>query len=202
MEEFNSRNSKKVLINADNFNTVIVGCGGLGSNIAQMLVRSGISKLKIIDFDIVNESNLNRQFFFLKDLGKNKTDALDENLKMINPSVVLTKVNAKVTAENFKETVGNFDILIEACDSVESKKILLECFLKDNLSGRYFVCGSGMAGIEDSNMISTKKLGDNIFICGDGITGFSKEIGIMSPRVLITAGHQANTVLRIIAGEK
>ena len=63
----------------------IAGAGGLGSNCAMHLVRSGIGKLVIADFDTVNESNLNRQFFFRDQVGRVKVEALRENLLRINP---------------------------------------------------------------------------------------------------------------------
>ena len=84
-----------------NFNKVrsvrvgIAGAGGLGSNCALNLVRVGFEKLTIADFDRVDASNLDRQFYFLDQVGKIKVEALKENLLRINPALELKIVNKK-----------------------------------------------------------------------------------------------------------
>jgi sulfur carrier protein ThiS adenylyltransferase len=197
--EFNSRNNSEFLKRKSKFKIAIAGCGGLGSNIAQMLVRSGIDKLKIIDFDTVCISNLNRQFYFVDDLGKLKTDALECNLKRIGLTLDVEKRALKVTRNNFKELFIDVDILIEAFDNVESKKMMLDGFLNLNEVDKYLICASGMAGIGSSNNIVSKQMGNNVYICGDFKTVPTEKNGIMAPRVMLTAAHQANIVLRIIA---
>ena len=80
----------------------IAGAGGLGSNCAFNLVRSGFYKFKIVDFDVVEPSNLNRQFFFLDQLGMPKVLALEENLRRINPEVRIDFIQQKVQKDNAK----------------------------------------------------------------------------------------------------
>ena len=79
----------------------IAGCGGLGSNIAWMLARSGIGKLVIADFDTVVMSNLSRQFFFVDDIGKNKVDALEQNLLKINSYIKLKSIILKLLPKTY-----------------------------------------------------------------------------------------------------
>ena len=71
----------------ENTKLCIAGCGGLGSNIAHMLVRCGFRKFVLMDYDVVEMKNLNRQFFFPDQEGLLKTDALVQNLRMINPDI-------------------------------------------------------------------------------------------------------------------
>ena len=175
----------------------IAGCGGLGSNIAHMLTRSGIGKLVIADFDTVVMSNLNRQFFFVEDIDKNKVDALEKNLKKINPYIQIEKHNTKITSNNLFDIFQNTSIIVEAFDQVSEKTIILNSFLERDNNDCFLVSASGMGGIESSNLISTKKFGSNVFLCGDFSNDFS--LGLMPSRVNIVAAHQANMVLRIIA---
>ena len=200
-EELQERNYKPLDEVLQNSVVGIAGCGGLGSNIAWMLARSGIGKLIIADFDTVVMSNLNRQFFFVEDLGKNKVDALEENLLKINPYIQVEKHNTKITPENLFEIYQDTSVIVEAFDQASQKSMIIDTFLgRDDPLGRlYLVSASGMGGIESSNLIKTKKFGDNIFLCGDFTNDSS--IGLMASRVNIVSAHQANMVLRILAGE-
>ena len=74
----------------DSAHVAICGCGGLGSTIAVALTRIGVGHLHLIDFDRVDMTNLNRQQYFLKDLGQYKTEALRSNLRQINPFIDIT----------------------------------------------------------------------------------------------------------------
>lgn len=179
----------------------IAGCGGLGSNVAAALVRVGVKKLIIVDFDKVVLSNLNRQFFFVDDIGKFKVDALCDNLRRISPFVEVEKKHLKVTKDNLFELFKEADVIVEAFDEALDKSMIVDTFLGiDWLREKYLVCASGIAGFESSNIIQTKKFGDRVFITGD-FCSQSCEKGVMANRVWIAAAHQANMVVRIIAGE-
>lgn len=123
----------------------VAGTGGLGSNCAFNLVRSGFKKFKIVDFDIVEPSNLNRQFFFLDQINMPKVEALKDNLKRINPDVEIETVYKKITPENVKDMFSDCDVVVEAFDKVKYKKIIVENFL---MSDKLLVCVSGVAGWE------------------------------------------------------
>ncbi len=179
----------------------IAGCGGLGSNVAGALARVGVKKLIIVDPDEVVLSNLNRQFFFIDDIGKFKVDALCDNLKRINPFVEIEKKWLKINKDNLFELFKEADVIVEAFDEAVEKSMIIDSFLeKDEFKEKYLVCASGVAGVESSNTIQTKKFADRVFISGD-FCSQSCEKGVMANRVLIAAAHQANMVVRIIAGE-
>ena len=177
----------------------IAGLGGLGSNIAVSLARTGVGHLHLIDFDIVEPSNLNRQQYKIKHLGLHKTEALKSEIEEINPFIKVTIDTVKVTEENIKTLFKDDDIICEAFDNPTAKALivngLLECYPLKKI-----VSASGMAGYESNNTIITKKITDNFYLCGDGKTGAMLGRGLMAPRVSICAGHQANMVLRLILG--
>jgi sulfur carrier protein ThiS adenylyltransferase len=81
----------------------IAGCGGLGSNCAVALARTGIGKLIIADFDIIEESNLNRQFYFFDQAGQIKSYTLSDNLYLVNPGMEVIPHNIRLNAENIDE---------------------------------------------------------------------------------------------------
>lgn len=175
----------------------IAGLGGLGSNAAEMLVRTGISKITIADFDVVDITNINRQNYSVDQIGTPKTDATEENLRRINPYVIVEKHNVKLDASNIPGIFGGCEIVCEAFD-VPSQKALLINTILEKCPGVKVVSGSGMAGYGRSNLIRTERLFADLYMCGDGIDMEGVEGGLMSPRVNICAGHMANTVISLL----
>lgn len=177
----------------------IAGLGGLGSNIAVSLARTGVGHLHLIDFDIVEPSNLNRQQYKIKHLGLFKTEALKNEIEEINPFIEVTIDTVQVTEENIQSLFEDDDIICEAFDNPKAKALIvnnvLECYPQKKI-----VSASGMAGYESSNTIVTRKIIDNFYLCGDGTTGAMVGRGLMAPRVSICAGHQSNMILRLILG--
>jgi sulfur carrier protein ThiS adenylyltransferase len=178
----------------------IAGLGGLGSNVAAMLVRTGISDLIVADLDTVDMSNINRQNYYLEHIGMAKTDATEELLKKINPFVMIEKHHVRLDPSNIPDIFGRCDIVCEAFDSPSEKAMLINTIL-EKCPGIMVVSGSGMAGFGRSNEIRTERLFDDLFICGDGIDMEKVKGGLMSPRVNICAGHMANTVISILMKE-
>ena len=176
----------------------IAGCGGLGSNAAAALVRAGIGKLILADFDKVELSNLNRQYYFLSDLGKPKVEALKARLKDINPEVDIEACDIELTPETVGDIFSGADLLIEAFDRAENKHWLIESWCAD-FPDRHLVCGSGISGIGDSSSISIRSSGKIHFI-GDEKTG--SDIGLCSARVGLAANMQANLAIEILIGSK
>ena len=178
----------------------ICGLGGLGSNIAIALARAGISKLLLIDFDRVNITNLHRQQYKANQIGRYKADALVENLLEIAPYTEIQAVTAKITEENFTDLLKDADIVCEAFDNAESKAMLVNGVL-EQLPQCYLVAASGMAGMDTPNTIKTRKILKRFYLCGDEVSDVAETIGLVAPRVMLCAAHQAHTVLRILAGE-
>ena len=174
----------------------IAGCGGLGSNCAVALAMVGVGHLIIVDFDIISESNLNRQYYFYDQIGSSKIQALKENIERINPLVKVTAINLKLDDQNIKDIFDGVDVLVEAFDRSDQKQIIIESALA-TWPERPLVIGIGMAGWGGIDMIKMKQYG-NLYICGDRVTEIGPEMPPLAPRVGIVANIQANTVLQIL----
>ena len=178
----------------------ICGLGGLGSNIAIALARAGIGKLILIDFDRVDITNLHRQQYKANQIGLHKADALAENLVEIAPYTEVKAVTEKITEENFADLLKGADVVCEAFDNAEAKAMLVNGVL-EQLPNCYLVAASGMAGMDTPNTIRTRKVMGRFYLCGDETNDVADTIGLVAPRVMLCAAHQAHTVLRILAGE-
>ena len=178
----------------------ICGLGGLGSNIAVALARAGVGRLILADFDRVDLTNLHRQQYKAAQIGRYKTEALAENLREIAPYVKTDVFTGRIGEENAEKLLKEADIICEAFDGAESKAMLANCVL-EKLPGCYLVAASGMAGMGTPNAIKTRQITRRFYLCGDGESDVAGTMGLVAPRVMLCAAHQAHTVLRILAGE-
>jgi len=172
----------------------IAGCGGLGSNAAMLLVRAGIGRLVLVDFDKVEESNLNRQYFFRTDIGNPKVSALAAHLRAIDPAVRLDLHETMLSRETTAATFAACDILIEAFDRAESKEWLIEAWTAA-YPDRPIVAASGLAGYGDSGTMTVRRAG-NIHMVGDGRSDMAR--GLCAARVMLAAALEANTVIELL----
>ena len=179
----------------------IAGLGGLGSTVAMALARIGVGTLILVDFDVVEPSNLNRQQYFIHQIGMPKVEALQENISKINPYVKVLPYNEKLDKKNMERIFKEAAVVVEAFDRAEEKAMLINV-VSEKMPEKYIVAASGVAGYGDNNEIKTVRFSSRIFIVGDQKTAAQPGVGLMSPRVGIVAHHQANTVLRILLGEE
>ncbi len=179
----------------------IAGLGGLGSAIAIALARIGVGKLILADFDVVEPSNLNRQQYFVHQIGMLKVEALQKNIAAINPYVKIQVYQEKLDRNNVERIFKEAEVLVEAFDHAEEKAMLINA-VSEKMPDKYIVAASGVAGYGDNNEIKTVRFSSKIFIVGDQQTAAQPGVGLMAPRVGIAAHHQANTVLRILLGEE
>ncbi len=177
----------------------IIGCGGLGSNAAVMLVRSGVKRLTLIDFDVVEESNLNRQHFFRDQLGVQKTEALAATLHRIHSDLDLVLVTECMTAENLAGVVRDADVVIEAVDRAETKALILEVCVRD-LPEVPLVTASGLAGYDDANSVRTAQLARNVWVVGDLSSDVRHGHALLASRVMVASAHEAHAAIRILLG--
>ena len=199
-EDLFKRNVKDIAKKLKKAKVCILGLGGLGSNVAVLLARSRIGYLKLIDFDVVEASNLNRQQYRISHIGIKKTEAIKTIIKEINPFVEIDTLDIKVDRENILSVVGDIGIVVEAFDRAETKAMAIEELLTNK--NKIVISASGMAGLGSANEIITRKIKDNFYLIGDNYSDYEEYSGIMSTRVMLCAAHQANTVLRLILGEK
>jgi len=179
----------------------IAGLGGLGSTVAIALARTGIGTLILVDFDVVEPSNLNRQQYFIHQIGMPKVEALQENISKVNPCVKVHTHLERLDPNNIERIFKEAAVVVEAFDQAEEKAVLINA-VSQKMPDKYIVAASGVAGYGDSNEIKTIQFSSRIFIVGDQKTAAQPGVGLMAPRVGIAAHHQANTVLRILLGEE
>ncbi len=179
----------------------IAGAGGLGSNCAVNLVRSGFRRLVIADFDRVENSNLNRQFFFGNQVGKPKVAMLAENLLAINPDLELAIHDLRIEKENLGALFDTCDAVVEAFDSPAAKQMIAMKYMQ---SEKLLVAASGISGWGDTDRIRVRKIRDNFYLVGDMVSAAGKECPPLSPGVAIAAAKQADVVLShfLAAGRK
>lgn len=194
-----ARHGKDLQQKFTNSTVAICGLGGLGSNIAVSLARAGIGKLILVDFDKVDISNLHRQQYKADQIGRFKTEALAENLREIAPYIQVETHAVHVTEENFEALLSKADLICEAFDRAEAKAMLVNGVL-EKLHTKYLIAASGMAGLGSANSIQTRRITNRFYLCGDGISDVADDIGLVAPRVMLCAAHQAHMVLRILSG--
>jgi len=174
----------------------IAGCGGLGSNCAISLARSGIGKLIIADFDTVVENNLSRQYYFYNQIGQKKVFALRDNLIKVNTEIEVDAYDIKLDRGSIINIYKDCDVIIEALDLAEMKKMLIETVLME-FSEKPIISGVGIAGWGNNNSIKTHQYG-NLYICGDGVNEVSEDNPPLAPKVGVIANMQANMALEIL----
>jgi len=189
--------SSEISTHLSKFRIGIAGAGGLGSNCAVALARSGVGTIVICDFDVVEEDNLTRQYFFINQIGMMKTEALSENIARINPKSVVITHNRKIISEDVPEIFGGCHVIVEAFDRAEMKEMLIYSVM-NSMPGIPLIVGSGLSGWGDSNHIRCRKIDDTFYVCGDECTEAGAYLPPLAPRVGMVANMQANVVLEIL----
>ena len=177
----------------------VAGAGGLGSNAAVALARAGIGRLVLVDFDKIEESNLDRQYYFYDQVGEIKVEALKENIKRINSAVKVEAINQKLEKGSMERPFHDVDVIIEALDDAATKiEFIEEIILK--LPNKPVVAASGVTGYGNSDRIVTKRFGE-LYICYDEKAKSSEDDVLLAPRVCLMANWEADLALEIILGE-
>lgn len=194
------RHSKEIHSKLQRASVAVMGLGGLGSAVAVALARIGVGKLVLADYDVVELSNLNRQYYFLDQVGQYKTEALKQNLARINPYLSVDLLTRRLSEEMIPGLFGKVDVLVECFDDPGMKAAGLRSALTALLGVVGYVGASGVAGYGDNNTIRTRKLKDHVYLVGDFESAAEDGLSLMAPRVGIAAHQQANQVVRILLG--
>ncbi|MDO5537348.1 MAG: sulfur carrier protein ThiS adenylyltransferase ThiF [Desulfovibrionaceae bacterium] len=174
----------------------VAGAGGIGSNVALMLVRSGVRRLFVADFDRVEAGNLNRQQYFPGDLGRPKVAALRERLLCLEPELDITTAAIRIDRTALPELLQRADLWVEAMDGPDDKRMFVEGAL---LAGKTVVACSGMAGI-GGPPITVRRL-KRLSMVGDFVTDIA-DAPPLAPRVTVCAALMADEVLVRILGDE
>ena len=171
------------------------GCGGIGSNAALMLARSGVRRFLLVDHDTVDASNLNRQQFMPRDVGRPKAEALRDRLLELDPELDVDARVKKLTEQNADRYVPLADIWVEAFDAPECKRFLVERVM---MAGKRVVSASGLGGWGGPPM-RRRELG-LLTLVGDFTTDVADHAPF-APRVTEAAALMADTVFGWILGK-
>ena len=173
------------------FKIGIGGAGGLGSNVAVILARSGFNNFEILDQDVIDPSNLNRQQYFLEEIGKVKVEILKKRLLEINTDLKIIAHQIHWTPETAVKYFDNCDFIVEAFDQAVWKFQFVEYYREKT---KFLVSGNGMAGLLEKKPMRVKRLG-NIFMVGDFSTDSAQGHPPMAPRVTACAAMMAEVIL-------
>lgn len=199
MNEFEKKLAEKIgqqnLSKIQKVKVGLAGAGGLGSNCAAFLVRSGFKKLKLVDFDRVETSNLNRQFFFTDQVGRHKVYALSENLRRINPDSQIEALALKIEKNTAAVIFSDCDIVVEALDKAKDKKDLVEACLE---AGQKVIAASGIAGWGRADGITIHRVNKNFYLVGDMVSEVAPDNPPLAPGVAVAAAKQADVVLKLV----
>jgi len=184
---------------------VIIGCGGLGSVAAVYLAASGIGNMHMVDYDVVDASNLHRQVFYkTDDIGKPKAEVLADHIKQISPFVKVSFSTTAISKNTVFDEINDYDFVLDCTDSLPIKYLLNDaCVLKD----KALIYGSlyKYDGYVSSFNIKTSK---TTYGCNlrDAFPEISKEaipncseVGTLNTIVGIIGLMQANEVLKLVA---
>ncbi len=131
---------------------VIAGLGGVGSYVAEALGRSGVGEMVLIDFDVISESNINRQLIALHStIGKKKTEVMRDRLLDINPKIKIEIISDFCSPDKVEEYIVNQDFIVDAIDSLNPKVTLLEKAVK---SDKKIISCLGAGGRTDPSKIA------------------------------------------------
>lgn len=167
----------------------IAGIGGIGSNVARHLAQARIKEIKIVDFDLVEAANLNRQFYFVSQVGEKKTDSLEKNLKNIFPEMCIEKVDREIKPKDVGNLFSDCSIVVEGFDDKNLKKMIIE---ELSATDKIVVSASGISG-KDMDTVTSKKMG-NCHIVGDFISD-KDDFALFPPKVAMVASIMAAIVL-------
>ncbi|MBN1241911.1 MAG: sulfur carrier protein ThiS adenylyltransferase ThiF [Spirochaetales bacterium] len=176
----------------------IAGAGGLGSNCAVALARAGVGHLVVADFDVVQRSNLDRQYYFLDQIGKHKTEALRENIARIDPDIRVDAKALRLDAGNVAVAFAGCSVVVEALDDAAAKAMLIEAALAISPE-TLVVAASGIAGWGRVEELGVRRMG-RLFLVGDLESAVSDELPPMASRVGVAACMEADLVLEILLG--
>ena len=144
----------------------IAGAGGLGSNVAMLLARSGVRRFTVVDGDSVEPSNLNRQWYWPEDVGLPKVEALRQRLLSLEPALCLDVRREWLSPASARVLFQECSIVVEALDAAVLKAEICEALLE---SGCFVVAASGLGGCGLAPM-AVRRLGTHLVCVGDFVT--------------------------------
>lgn len=181
----------------------VVGAGGIGNPVITQLVAMGVGKLRIVDRDVIEVTNLHRQHLYTDDdIGKVKVEAAAERLRKLNPGVEIEPVPTSVTKFTAENIVKGFDLVIDALDSVDARYALNDACIKHNIpliyAGAIGVTGS-VSTILPNNSACLRCMFPELN--EEEMPACSTE-GVHPSILYLVAGIQVSEAVKIIKGQQ
>ena len=179
----------------------VIGCGGLGGYIAEILARIGVLHITIVDYDVFDESNLNRQLFSTQDLlGESKVDSGIARLKAVNPDVVVVGIKEKLEEHNALEILSGHDVIVDALDNISARLILTKTASQ---LGTVLIHGSigGWYG-QVACVFPNDGLIEKIYKNVKGDRGVEKKLGNLPFTASTVASMQAAECVKVLLGRE
>jgi molybdopterin/thiamine biosynthesis adenylyltransferase/rhodanese-related sulfurtransferase len=201
--EFNIEGQRKLKASK----ALVVGTGGLGSPLLLYLTAAGVGNIGLIDFDVVDDSNLQRQVLFsVADIGKSKVEAAKTRLEALNPHINFTSYNDKLTSENALEIIAEYDVVADGTDNFQTRYLVNDaCVIlgKTNVYASIFrfegQCSvfnyqeeNGEFGPNYRDLFPTPPPPGMVPSCAEG--------GVLGVLPGILGSFQANEVIKVITG--
>jgi len=181
---------------------VLIGCGALGSVIANTLVRAGVGFLRLIDSDRIELSNLQRQVLFDEDaVGRLKAEATRNALARVNPTVQIEAVTARVSRDNITELADGVQLLLDGTDNFDTRLLINDLAVKTQRPWVFGAC-AGSRGLAMPIIPNTTPCLRCLFEEGmpSELTPTAQTDGILGPVVNRVASHQAMEAMKILMG--
>ena len=179
---------------------LVIGCGALGSMVAMQLCGAGVGEIGIVDFDSVDISNLQRQFFFTTDgAGRRKAELLQESMSALNPDCRISRIDEMMTRKLAEEVLARYDFIVDGTDNFPSKQMIEEVSSAKGLP--YCIGGvSGFHGQVMTVMPGGSRFTD-IFSTANGADFMPCSVtGVIGPAAALCASIQAAQVIKYLTG--
>jgi adenylyltransferase/sulfurtransferase len=184
----------------------LCGCGALGTVLANNLIRAGVGRLRLIDRDFIEPSNLQRQVLFDEpDVAANlpKAEAAARKLRLINSGVTVEPVVADIDRTNIEELCADADLILDGTDNFEVRYLINDVAVKHGKPWVYGGC-VGSHGMTMTILPGETPCLRCVFEAapGPGETGTCETAGVLAPIVTIVASYQTAEALKILTGRR
>ena len=182
---------------------LVVGVGGLGTWTSEILARSGVGMLRLIDDDVVDVNNIHRQGYYTEaDTGRPKAEAAAARLREINSSVAVETVVDRLTTANIDEVAAGMDVVLDGCDNFASRFILNDYAVRESVPWVF----AGILASEAQTLTIVPGRTPCLRCLYDGPPAPGKErsnaqFGVLPPVVMTVCGIQATEVMKLLAGQ-
>lgn len=182
-------------LNLKNSRVLMIGAGGLGNPAAQILVRAGLGFLRLVDFDVIEESNLQRQFLFQSpDVGLLKVEVATRELQNINPWTQLEAINKQVDLNNLPELLSNIDLVLDGSDNFATRDMINQACVNAKVP----LLSAAAIGLEGQIAFFMPDQGCYRCLFGHGLDDDTRqcaESGVLASTTAVIASLQAHHAL-------